>query len=190
MKIFIGNTIVFLPDEVKIRIYAIQEQLHRECSDILAEPLIEDIFHITLHDLLNGEKYADLRWRMGEIQDRAKQLVWQIAERNEEIRLKSSVLFNMVNTSMVLGFEPADEESCQRIMEYYEILQEVVSLSYPLTPHVTVAYFKPSRIEIEQVKKLQGVIDWVNEQTPIRMILSTKMLKYQEFSNMNHYWNS
>ena len=61
MKIFIGNTIVFLPDEVKIRIYAIQEQLHRECSDILAEPLIKDTFHITLHDLLNGEKYADLR---------------------------------------------------------------------------------------------------------------------------------
>lgn len=191
MKTFVGNTVVFLLlDEVKRKIHVIQEQLHRECFDILAEPLIEDTFHITLHDLLNGEECADLRWRMGEIKDRAKQLVWQIAERNEEIRLKSSVLFNMVNTSMVLGFEPADEESCQRIMEYYEILQEVVSLSYPLTPHVTVAYFKPSRIEIEQVKKLQGVIDWVNEQTPIRMILSTKMLKYQEFSNMNHYWNS
>ena len=114
-------------------------------------------------------------------------MVCQIAEKKEEIRFKSSVLFNMVNTSMVLGFEPIDEESCQRMMEYYERFQEIVYLNYPLTPHVTVAYFKPCRIEIEQVKQLQHVIDWVNMQEPIEVILSTNMLQYQVFFNMNHY---
>lgn len=191
MKTFIGNTTVFLlPEEVKRKIHNIQNKLYEECSFILAEPLVADTFHITLHDLLNGEESEDLRWRMGEIEHRAKQLVCQIRERNEEIRLKSSVLFNMVNTSMVLGFEPADEESCQRMMEYYELLQQVVFLNYPLTPHVTVAYYKPCRIEIEQVKKLQEVIDWVNTQESIEVTLSTKMLEYQIFSNMNHYINS
>ena len=188
MKTFIGNTTVFLlPEEIKKKIHTIQNKLHEECDFILAEPLIEDTFHITLHDLLNGEKSEELQWRMGEIQGRAKQLVHQIAERNEEIRLKSSVLFNMVNTSMVLGFEPVDEESCQKLMEYYELLQEVVYLNYPLTPHVTVAYFKPCRIEVEQVNKLQQVIEWVNTRESIEVTLSTKMLEYQIFSNMNCY---
>ena len=141
-----------------------------------------------MHDLLNGEEGADLRWRMGEMEHRAKELVYQIAERKEEIRFKSSVLFNMVNTSMVLGFEPADEESCQRIMEYYEILQEVIPLNYPLTPHVTIAYFKPSWIEAEQVNRLWNVIDWVNQQEVIEVTLSTQMLEYQLFSSMNHYY--
>ena len=50
-----------LPEEVKRKIQVIQSKLYEECSDILAEPLIGDTFHITLHDLLNGEKYADLR---------------------------------------------------------------------------------------------------------------------------------
>ena len=190
MKTFVGNTTVFLlPEEVKAKIHVIQNKLYEVCPDVFAEPLVADTFHITLHDLLNGEESDDLKWRIGEIQHKAKQFVYQIAEKNEEIRLKSSVLFNMVNTSMVLGFEPADEESCQKMMEYYELLQEVVYLNYPLTPHVTVAYFKPCRIEAEQVHDIQNVIHWVNKQEAIEVTLNTKMLVYQLFQHMNCYYS-
>mgnify|MGYP003293158186 FL=1 len=191
MKTFIGNTTVFLlPEEVKAKIHTIQNKLYEACPDVFAEPLVANTFHITLHDLLNGEESEDLRWKMGEIEGRAKELVRQIGDRNEEIRLKSSVLFSMVSTSMVLGFEPVDEESCQRIMEYHRLFQELVYLNYSLTPHITVAYYRPCRIHTEQVKKLQEVIDWVNTQEPIEVTLSSKMLEYQIFFNMNHYINS
>ena len=47
----------------------------------------------------------------------------------------------MVNTSLVLCFEPETDEDCQKLMSYYEMFQKVVPLSYPLTPHITLAYF-------------------------------------------------
>ena len=79
MKTFVGNTTVFLlPEEVKAKINTIQNKLYEVCPFVFAQPLVSDTFHITLHDLLNGEESEDLRWRMGEIEERAKQLVWQI----------------------------------------------------------------------------------------------------------------
>ena len=78
MKTFIGNTTVFLlTEEVKEKIHVIQNKLHKECGSILAEPLVKDTFHITLHDLLNGEESDDLKWRMGEIQDSVLAVLWE-----------------------------------------------------------------------------------------------------------------
>lgn len=48
-------------------------------------------------------------------------------------------VFNMVNTSSVLGLKPADEESLRRLDEIYTTQEDVVRLGYALTPHVTKA---------------------------------------------------
>ncbi len=93
----------------------------------------------------------------------------------------------MVNTSMVLGFEPADERNCQVLMELYELFQQVVWLDYPLTPHVTLAYFKPGMLGEEQICRLQDMIDSVNERERIMADIYGSMLHYQTFSSMACY---
>ncbi len=186
---FGGNTIVFcLLSEVKEKIHVIQRRLYEVCGDILADPLATDTFHITLHDLVNGSLSAKLEQEILCIQRSAMKLANDISAEGRHIRMQSTFLFNMVNTSMVLGFEPVDEESCRILMEYYERFQNVVRLDYPLTPHVTLAYFKPGRIHMEQVGRLQSVIDFAKTQEKIHTELLGEMLEYQIFSDMNHYW--
>ena len=189
MEPFMGNTVVFpLPEEVKREIGRMQERLYRTCAPALAEPLEASSFHMTLHDLLSGKPDRTLRRRMDDMRDAALERVRQIARAGETVRLHTTALFNMVNTSMVLGLAPADEESCGRLMAYYETLQDVVCLRYPLTPHVTLAYFRPGVITAEWVEKLRDAVDEIGQREKIFMELPAKTLEYQLFSDMNHYW--
>lgn len=191
MEPFIGNTVVFpLPEHVRQEIGSVQARLHHSCAPVLAEPLEVLSFHITLHDLLSGKPSQELNDRINCAQGPALKYLKQITQKHETVRLHSTALFNMVGSSMVLGFAPADEESCNRLMTYYELLQEVVHLNYPLTPHVTVSYFRPGYITAEFVEKLQTVINEVNnQQSRIDVELPVETLEYQLFSDMNHYWN-
>lgn len=183
-----GNTVVYrLPDEAKRQIRILQDKLYAVCGDVLAEPLAEDTFHITLHDLVSGPASPDLERAVREVEPAAAARTAECSNEPGIIRMRSSFLFNMVNTSMVLGFEPEDEESCHRLMRNYEAFQDIVALNYPLTPHVTLAYFKPGTIRAEQVGRLQSVIDFARAREVIRVELSGSMLEYQIFSSMNCY---
>ena len=189
MEPFMGNTVVFpLPEETKREIGRMQEELYRTCAPALAEPLEVSSFHITLHDLLSGKPDRDLRDRIDYVRSAALECVRKIAGTGEVICLRSTALFNMVNTSMVLGFAPADEDSCERLMTYYEMLQKVVCLNYPLTPHVTLAYFRPGVIPAEFVEKLRAVVDKIGQREKIFVEIPVEKVEYQLFSDMNHYW--
>ena len=65
----------------------------------------------------------------------------------------------------------------------------MVERHYPLTPHVTVAYFKPGRYGPAQVARLQSAVDFAAAQPPVSLALSGAMAEYQRFSSMGHYWN-
>ena len=188
---YAGSTIVFkLPEDVKRAIAAVQDLLYQSCSDALAERLDPDGFHITLHDLVSGAPGDELTGQISAVRDRAVERTAWIAGGNETVCLRSTALFNMVNTSVVLGFAPADEYSCARLMDWYGSFQRIVRLDYPLTPHVTVAYFRPGTLAPEQVAALRTVIWQTNRQGPITVELASNAIEYQEFSDMDHYWRA
>lgn len=183
-----GSTVVFkLPDAVKTAIAGIQKMLYEVCSDVLADPLSKDTFHITLHDLVSGKPSSKLSREIKQIEPMVLRRVGYISAQEQPIRMKSTYLFNMVNTSMVLGFEPEDEDSCYMLMEYYQELQQELPLNYLLTPHVTLAYFRPGEIRPDQIKRLQSVVDRVKECAPIYIELMGCMAEYTLFTDMNHY---
>jgi hypothetical protein len=97
--------------------------------------------------------------------------------------MKTTWLFNMVNTSIVLGLAPADEESWRRLDAMYTTLEDVVRLGYALTPHITMAYFLPGTYTQEQVQRLSATLRHVD----LEITLDMKNLVFQEFSDMNHY---
>lgn len=189
MQDYYGNTVIFkLPDDIKKEILLIQEELYKQCKDILAVPLKSELFHITLHDLINGGNLKVLEDKIQKTGKLALERVKVINQEKLNIKLKSTYLFNLVSRSMVLGFEPVDEESCQKLMALHESFQSIVHLNYPLTPHVTLAYFIPNKIiNAEQIDKLQSVIDFVKAREPINVLLEGSMLEYKTFSSMNSY---
>lgn len=186
---FAGSTTVFtLPEECLDRLETIQSLLYDRCGDVLARRLEKSSFHITLHDLVSGAPSPELEGRIRAIREQAMAAVRSIAESGETVRLHSTRLFNMVNTSMVLGFAPADEESCRRLMAYYEALQGVLHLGYPLTPHVTLGYFRPGMIGEDALSRLRRVVDLVGERECFSVELPVSRLEYQHFSDMGRYW--
>lgn len=181
---FYGNTVVFdLRDETKRALQDLQEKLYRNAGWMLSQKLDPSTFHMTLHDLANGpELTEELKAKMAEAEKKAKPLLaqWQSLP---PLHMKATWLFNMVNTSIVLGLAPADEETWRRLDEMYTELDSVVHLGYALTPHITMAYFKPGIWSQYDLNCLRKAL------CPVELEFELKMenLVYQEFIDMNHY---
>lgn len=181
---FMGNTVVFLlDDDAKEKLRQLQESLYQAAPDMLAQPLQMSTFHMTLHDLANGTPgQPGLDDYMRYTQEKVSQILpgWKDTA---PLRMKTTWLFNMVNTSIVLGLKPADEETWRRLDEMYTTLEDVVHLGYALTPHITVGYFLPGTYTPEQVQRLSVALRNVD----MEITLDMKNLVLQEFFDMNHY---
>lgn len=186
---FYGDTVIYHVDShVKAQVKALQDILYSQCKDMLAEAIDCSTFHVTLHDLNNGERSPWLAEQM-EGNRRAVGELWTKIGKGKglPIRVRTVSVFNMVNTSVVLGLEPADEESCRRLMELYEQFQKVVFLGYPLTLHITVAYFRPGVYSDGQRQALAQAFSEANRCIDMEFCLTDENLVYQCFSDMNHY---
>lgn len=197
---FYGSTTVFLlPPAVKQALRRLQDILYTRCGDMLAERLEADSFHITLHDLVSGPDEAALRSLMTQTRIAAVDpLTLCHRELAAPIRMQSTWAFNMNNTSVVLGFEPADEASCRRLMQMYEYMQRAVHLNYPLTPHVTLGYYRPQPCDRDALHRLDDALNQMNrlcrtgddaarDGARIQVELGPQALVYQEFTDMNNY---
>ncbi|MBR4027628.1 MAG: hypothetical protein IKJ01_08790 [Lachnospiraceae bacterium] len=188
---FIGDTMIFeLDKDVKQMAEQFQKVLYEQCGEMFAEKVIPDTFHVTLHDLSNGEPSDEVKQKMESNKEVAKSILQEIQNENASpIKVRVVSALNMVNTSVVLGLEPADDASCLRLMELYERFQPVVRLNYALTLHITLAYYKPGTYSYEQKNKLAQVFTQLREENAQEFYLDEKQLVYQWFSDMNNYYS-
>lgn len=179
-----GNTVVFLLEETtRNHLQRLQKSLYHAAPEMLALPLQVSTFHMTLHDLVNGSPdSSDLLDAMNCTQEQASRVLsaWKSLP---PLQMKTTWLFNMVNTSIVLGLTPADDDSRQRLDEMYTALESVVPLGYALTPHITMAYFRPGTYSPGQVRRLSSALRPVDLDITLRM----EDLVLQTFTDMNHY---
>lgn len=181
---YYGNTVVFdLEEETKQALQQLQEELYRSAGWMLSQKLDSATFHMTLHDLVNGpEMTENLKFHMQEAEAGAKRILKQW-EGQRPLHMKTTWLFNMVNTSIVLGLAPADMDSWHRLDEMYTALESVAPLGYALTPHITMAYFRPGTYTQYDLNSLRKALHHVEAD----IALIPKNLVYQEFWDMNHY---
>lgn len=184
---FYGNTVVFLlEDKIKEVLAELQSQLYESSGWMLCQPLSPDTFHMTLHDLVNGtDKTADLCRKMEETKKQTEAFLVQWRDL-PPLQMKATWLFNMVNTSIVLGLAPADEKTASHLDALYTALEAIVPLGYGLTPHITMAYFRPGRYSLEQLQSLRNTLCAID----LELELDAGRLVYQSFTDMNHYETS
>ncbi len=187
---FFGNTMIYdLPDGVKVALSRMQLQLHHPGGWFLAEPIFPQTLHLTLHDLLNGTDENALQPGIAATGAQAEALLKQIRrEKLPSIHLTSMAAFNMVNGSVALGFAPDTEEDCAALMALHARFQAIVPLNYPLTPHVTLAYYRPGSYGCEMIDTLAGALQRINSLPPVHLALDADALHYRRFSDMNHYF--
>lgn len=178
---FPGNTVVFLLDgQARLALRSIQDSLYEKCGFLLADRLVPDTFHMTLHDLANEvllpqreQMAAGARTILDEI--RAAQMPC--------IPMKATWTFNMVNTSIVLGLQPKTDSAWQQLDDLYCRFQQVRHLSYALTPHITLAYFRPGCYGSAESTRLRDALGSVDLETE----LDINRLVLQDFDHMNAY---
>ena len=181
---FYGNTTVFLlHDDIKQQLAALQQQLYRHGTPMLADPLHPSTFHMTLHDLANSPKPSvELQEDMSYMEKQAKNLLRQWARR-PNLKMRTTCMFNMVNTSIVLGLKPTDNDSWNQLDEMYCALESVRLLGYAMTPHITMAYFRPGNYDQSQIEALKKALSPIDMEIELHM----KDLVCQNFYSMNHY---
>ena len=92
----------------------------------------------------------------------------------------------------MLGLIPADAEEYGKLMELYQAFDEVKKLDYPMTPHITLAYFSRLGFDAEAAGKLKQLVNKWNEKElkgEMEVFLNCRSLYYQKFSSMNDYVN-
>ena len=181
---FVGNTVVFLLDpETCHALSRLQEELYEKAGWMLARPLAEDTFHMTLHDLENGPpEDGDLPRRMSLAREKTAPIL-EIFRDQPPIRMRATWMFNMVSTSIVLGLRPVDGDGWERLSWMYGELEQVRRLGYALTPHITLAYYRPGFWDAGAVEALRSALRPVE----LEVTLDPKKLVLQDFSDMNHY---
>ncbi|MDO4324417.1 MAG: hypothetical protein Q4E24_00065 [bacterium] len=199
MKPYLGNTVVFVlqkngsesgnaeSEAFLAHLAWMQDMLYSRCQDMLSDRLREDTFHMTLHDLVNGTVDGVNRHAMDVAGQEIKVLLERIRKENWILRMRTTCVFNMVNTSVVLGLEPVSEEDCSLLMRLYEQMEKIVPLGYPITPHITLAYYKPGIYNADNINSLEDTFRMISKET-CTVALAAEDLVYQRFCDMNQYY--
>lgn len=186
-KSFYGDTVVFaLDDAAKTELSEYVDLLYREAPLCFCERLIPHTFHVTLHDLSNSSSLHDIAEDVFTNELKIMQVKNELQKRKStKINFKSTYIFNMVNTSLVLGLCPATESDYRAIMELYSAIDVVKKLGYPFTPHITLAYYNANGFNASAAKSLEQAVNKINAK--IKIELSVTDLYYQKFTSMNNY---
>lgn len=186
-KNFYGDTVVFdLDKTTKVVISQIVDSLYEATPQCFCERLVTDTFHMTLHDLSNSAVLQNISNEMFRNERKiinAKNQIEKIG--NNRIKMKSNAIFNMVNTSLVLGLYPVDRDNYIKLMELYSIIDDIKPLNYPLTPHITLAYYNVNGFDLSSASTLISAVEKHNKNLDIEIDLGD--LYYQKFTSMKNY---
>lgn len=184
---FYGDTVVFdLKNNEKIVVSDYIDRLYRTVPECFCERLVPDTLHMTLHDLSNSPILKDIAEDL--FNNEIKLLKNLNAESigKQTITMQSTCVFNMVNTSLVLGLKPVNEEEHIKLIKLYNYVDSIRILPYPLTPHITLAYFNRNGFDSDAKRNLERIVNEINKNKMI-IELNTERLLYQKFLSMNEY---
>ena len=195
-RTFPGTTVVFRCNEPMFEVISpLQDELHFQLteSEILAQRLPSATFHMTVHDLVspeqkNAHSLPDYFHEMDDSLRRAVEVVssFRKSYRDKCISMAADHVVNMVSKSIVMLLKPVKEEDFELLLEMYHQFDEIIRLPYPLTPHITLAYFKPCMIDGD---KLGKVVVSLNERLKTLPVFdfTVENLTAQRFLDMQTY---
>ena len=186
---FFGDTVVFkINQSGQKQIEHMAKSLHENFGDCFAEKISAETYHVTLHDLASGNDLSQIAVRMFENELAIKDAFRTYDFTHHSIKMKADYVLNMVNTSIVLVLIPEREEDYQALMQLKRIFQEISPLDYPLTPHITLAYFGRAGIDHDKMMALSALVAKFNFKS-ISFELHKEDLFYQKFVSMNQYYD-
>ncbi|MDO5297304.1 MAG: ligT like phosphoesterase [bacterium] len=187
-RAFFGDTTVFdLDDDAKNQISALQNALYEQIPECFCAKLSPATLHMTLHDLSASSKLEEIAPEVFANEIKLLTIIRSQLLSAQTIRMKSNCIFNCVDTSLVLALRPENAGEWHKLQKLYEAIEQVKACPYPLTPHITLAYYNYNGFSAAAAEKLSSVIYELNQQD-FAVTLNTKKLYYQKFTDMNAYF--
>lgn len=193
---FCGSTVVFRAGKRERQVIQLMQQIlmqKLEGTGMLADPLPASTTHMTLHDLCSPEMcpkdspeaYAE---RVRDSLNRAAQVVEGIQRdfAGKSITLTADRIVNMVSKSLVLMLRPQTEQDYEMLMEMYRRFDGIMPLPYPLTPHITLGYFRPGMLDGDKLWEAMETAQVDPECAPV-FTFDAESLTAQFFEDMKQY---
>lgn len=191
---FPGSTVVFRPGKQCLQIVQIMQELlhhHLQNSEMLASPLPASTIHLTLHDLISPEMCASEDTFAAETEDSIRQATAIVEEirrdfADQRIMMVADRIVSMVSKSLVLMLKPQTERDYALLMELYHRFDAIQPLPYPLTPHITLSYFKPGMIDGDALGAAVDFAQICPENAPV-FAFNPEGITVQRFLDMKTY---
>ena len=187
-KPFYGDTAVFvLSEEEQAYFKNFTDILYQEVPECFAERIDSRTFHMTLHDLSNSPVLADVQHQMNINETKLRNLMKEQILPCSQIAMTINAVFNLNHTALVVGLTTIGSDY-HKLMQMYELMNEIRPLPYPFTPHITLAYYNWNGFSAESGRKLTKIVNELN-QKHYWFPLDTQKLFYQHFDSMANYQN-
>ena len=195
---FPGTTAVFrLTKQGGRLIQFMQQALMQalESTGMLASPLPVTALHMTLHDLISPENCASdpanavqCEEEMAASLEQAAAIVAQIQKdfAGRKVEMVADRTVNMVSKSLVLMLRPKAEGDYELLLELYRRFDGITTLPYPLTPHITLAYFRPGMLDGAALGRAVDFVQFSPEVAPV-FEFDPESLTAQAFCDMQNY---
>ena len=185
---FYGDTIFFdLPEDIKRKAGSLCETLYRQCGECFSERLDEKTLHVTLHRLSSGNDISRISDEMFRSEIKLAGFTESDVFERTEINFQTNNIINSDDKSVVLSMKPKTESDYGKLLSLYGKADCVKVLPYPLTLHITLAYFNRNGFDEEVSGRLRRVVNILNED-PFDITLSTEELYYVKFTDMKSYY--
>ncbi len=188
-KPFYGDTTVFdVENDVKAKVAAIQDTLYAQCPECFCARLAPETTHMTLHDLNAAEQLSEVAADTFDNEVKLLQICREQRIPPQKIRMTTHYITDSVSTSLVLSLLPADETEWRKLQQVFQVIETFNILPHQLYPHITLAYYNYNGFSKATADRLRQVVFDLN-QTGFDVILDTRRLYYQKFTDMNTYYN-
>ncbi|WP_232617975.1 hypothetical protein [Thermosipho africanus] len=161
----------------------IQKELYEKLGNLLAKPLSEKFFHMTLHDLCNYNITKDVENCMKKNEKKVKKILNDV-KINKSIKMKSIGLYNG-GSAIGIMFSPKDEKDLSILLESRKKFDELIEQKNFYIPHVTLGYYLPIDYNEQNRAKIFETIKMIKPE--IEITLDFKKLEYVHFTNMDNY---
>ena len=186
---FYGDAVVFkINQHEQQQVKLIAKELYKNFTDCFAEQVKSETYHVTLHDLVSSNELTQIAVGMFKNELAIKDAFRGDNFPHNPIKMRSAYLLNMVNTSIVLVLIPSTEADYKALIQLKRIFQEISPLDYPLTPHITLAYFSRAGFDQNKAAELSTFAAKLYNK-PKHFSLQIDDLFYQKFISMNHYYD-
>ena len=188
LRPYYGNTVAYLlSDGARDLVGSAVNELNSRFGESLSLPLPLETAHMTLHDLYASPDRAHVARQI----DASTAIVVDAVAKARAIGAiytECTAVFNLMNTSVAIGLRAADQDEHRKLQAARHLFDKIVP-SGQYTPHITLAYYRPSAPTLLPPEEFRDALkDLTEGLAGAPVVLEPDRLHAMCFSSMKEYW--